>query len=104
MTCTAPSLATIRNGLQIFAGAVPIFRGSTLIGAIGISGDGIDQDDMMGFLGLFNAGVALGGAIGEAPNNIRTDTVSIQGGHLRFVNCPVAPFVDSQEQQPCEGK
>ncbi len=104
MSCTAPSLATIRNGLQIFAGAVPIFRGGTLIGAIGISGDGIDQDDMMAFLGLHNAGVALGGAIGNAPTGIRTDTVSIQGGNLRYVSCPVAPFLDSQEQQPCDGK
>jgi uncharacterized protein GlcG (DUF336 family) len=104
MMCTASSLSTIKNGLQIFAGAVPIFRGGTLIGAIGISGDGIDQDDMMAFLGLHDAGVALGGAIGNAPTGIRTDTVSIQGGNLRYVSCPVAPFLDSQEQQPCDGK
>jgi len=103
-TCTAPSLSTIRNGLQIFAGSVPIFRGGTIVGAIGTSGDGIDQDDMVSFLGLFNAGQALGGAIQNAPPGIRTDTVAIGGGNLRFVSCPVAPFNDSTEQTPCLGK
>jgi uncharacterized protein GlcG (DUF336 family) len=103
-SCTAASLSTIRNGLQIFAGSVPIFRGATLIGAIGVSGDGIDQDDLVSFLGLHNAGVALGGAIGNAPLGIRTDTVSIGGGQLRYVNCPVAPFLDSSDQTPCLGK
>ena len=43
------------NGLQIFAGGVPIFRGQTVVGAIGVSGDGIDQDDMVAFLGLDRA-------------------------------------------------
>jgi uncharacterized protein GlcG (DUF336 family) len=103
-TCTAASLSTIRNGLQIFAGSVPIFRGGTLVGAIGVSGDGIDQDDMVSFLGLFNAGQALGGAINLAPPGIRTDTIAVGGGNLRFVSCPVAPFNDSQEQTPCIGK
>ena len=44
-----------QNGLQIFAGGVPIFRGQTVVGAIGVSGDGIDQDDMVAFLGLDRA-------------------------------------------------
>ena len=35
--------------------AVPIYRGSQLVGAIGVSGDGIDQDDMISFLGLTTA-------------------------------------------------
>ncbi len=41
----------LANGMQIFSGAVPIYRGGTLVGAIGVSGDGIDQDDMISFLG-----------------------------------------------------
>jgi uncharacterized protein GlcG (DUF336 family) len=36
---------------------VPIYRGNTLVGAIGVSGDGIDQDDMISFLGLNAAGL-----------------------------------------------
>jgi len=103
-SCTTPSLSEIPNGVQIFAGSVPIYRGQTLIGGVGVSGDGIDQDDMVAFLGLHNAGLALGGTLGNAPSNLRADKVSVQGTQLRYVNCPVAPFRDSNEQSPCDGK
>ena len=48
-----------RNGVQIFPGGVPIYRGATLVGAIGVSGDGVDQDDMIAFLGVHDAGRAV---------------------------------------------
>src|SRR5690606_38401076 len=51
----------VQNGFQIFPGSVPIYRGNTLVGAIGVSGDGIDQDDMIGFLGVDRGGLAVGG-------------------------------------------
>jgi uncharacterized protein GlcG (DUF336 family) len=92
-----------RNGIQIFPGAVPIYRGNTLIGAVGVSGDGIDQDDMIAFLGLFNAGAALGG-IGHAPTGIRADQLVPLNSRLRYVQCPQAPFINSNEQNVCEGK
>ena len=97
--------ARIRNGIQIFPGSFPIYRGSTLIGAVGVSGDGIDQDDMVSFLGLANAGKALGNAIGNAAPAIRADTLVPQGEgtRLRYVNCPQAPFNDSTEQNVCAG-
>lgn len=102
----APGAAQSRlgNGLQIFAGGVPIYRGSQLVGAIGISGDGVDQDDMIAFLGLHNAGLRLAGAIANAPAAMRADTISRDGLFLRYVQCPQAPFVDSDEQRICEGK
>jgi uncharacterized protein GlcG (DUF336 family) len=103
-TCTEASLAELPNGIQIFPGSVPIYRGSQLIGGIGISGDGVDQDDMVAFLGLHNAGVALGGAINNAPNAIRADVVSIKSDNLRYINCPPSPFLDSTNQSVCEGK
>ena len=66
--CTGPGTdPRIANGIQIFPGSVPIYRGDTLVGGVGVSGDGVDQDDMVAFLGLHNAGVELGGAIGNAP-------------------------------------
>ena len=101
--CTG--LARARNGIQIFPGAFPIYRNAQLIGAIGISGDGIDQDDMVSFLGLANAGKILGNGVGNAPKNIRADTLSPrgEGTRLRYVNCPQAPFNDSTEQNVCEG-
>jgi uncharacterized protein GlcG (DUF336 family) len=91
------------NGLQIFPGSVPIFRGGTLVGGIGVSGDGVDQDDMVAFLGLFNAGQTLG-TIGNAPMGQRSDALTPQGTRLRYVQCPQAPFVNSDLENVCGGK
>jgi len=94
------------NGIQIFPGSVPVYRGNQLVGGIGVSGDGIDQDDMISFLGLHNAGQRVGG-IGNAPNDIRADrivvTVNGRQTRLRFINCPFAPFLDDPSQNVCEG-
>ena len=95
---------TVRSGIQIFPGSVPIYRGNQLVGGIGVSGDGIEQDDLISFLGLHNAGQALGGAIGNAPTSIRADRIRVNGIHLRYVQCPQKPFLDSDEQTVCEGK
>jgi uncharacterized protein GlcG (DUF336 family) len=94
----------LKNGIQIFPGAVPIYRGQTLIGALGISGDGIDQDDMIAFLGVHNAGVVLNQALGHAPAAIRSDQLVPAGARLRYVQCPQAPFLNSNQQNVCEGK
>jgi uncharacterized protein GlcG (DUF336 family) len=94
----------LRNGIQIFPGASPVYRGNVLVGALGISGDGIDQDDMISFLGTANASAKLGGSIGHAPANIRIDQTVPGGARLRYVQCPQAPFLDSNEQNVCEGK
>jgi uncharacterized protein GlcG (DUF336 family) len=98
------SVSRLPNGIQIFPGSVPIYRGSTLIGGIGVSGDGIDQDDMISFLGLHNAGLELGTGVGNAPRSIRADNLVVGGARLRYVNCPFLPFLDSNEQNVCAGK
>jgi uncharacterized protein GlcG (DUF336 family) len=102
-TASAQNLR-IANGLQIFAGGVPIYAGNTLVGGLGVSGDGIDQDDMIAFLGLHNAGVALGGSIGNAPASMRADMLDPQGVRLRYVQCPQAPFIGADTDNACEGK
>lgn len=91
------------NGIQIFPGSVPIFRNGTLVGGVGVSGDGVDQDDMVAFLGLNNAGVTLGGAIGNAPPARRADTLTPQGTRLRYVECPQSPFIGSTANNVCDG-
>jgi hypothetical protein len=62
---------------------------------------------MISFLGLYYAGQLLN-TIGEAPTAIRADqiVVHINGDNvrLRYVNCPVAPFLDTPDQHPCNGK
>ena len=97
----------VANGIQIFPGSVPIYRNGVLVGGIGVSGDGIDQDDMVSFLGLHNAGLRLNTGIGNAPKAIRADTIEVHTGgtttRLRYVNCPFAPFLDDPAQNVCEG-
>lgn len=96
-------LPLARNGIQIFPGGVPIYRGPTLIGAIGVSGDGVDQDDMIAFLGLHNATQALSTGLANAPVARRADQLSPLGVRLRYVQCPQSPFNDSSEQNACAG-
>jgi hypothetical protein len=97
------SIPALANGVQIFPGGVPVYRGATLVGAVGVSGDGVDQDDMIAFLGVSQATAAFP-AIGNAPAGIRADTLAPQGDRLRYVNCPQAPFLDSSIQDACSGK
>lgn len=104
----APGQNRLQNGIQIFPGSVPIYRGNTLVGGIGVSGDGIDQDDMISFLGAHNGGAKAGGGIGNAPMAIRSDNVivTLSDGktvRLRYVGCPFAPFLDTSQQNVCQG-
>ncbi len=80
--CPCTTIPELKNGLQIFAGSLPIYRGSTLIGAVGVSGDGIDQDD-------FIAGA--GANIFAPPDAIRSDTVFVRGVRLPFLKFPARP-------------
>jgi uncharacterized protein GlcG (DUF336 family) len=100
---TVAPIAALANGLQIFPGGVPIYRDHALVGAIGVSGDGVDQDDMVAFLGVDRAAATLGG-FSNAPADIRSDNLVPQGSRLRYVGCPQAPFLGSSEQHPCDGK
>lgn len=113
-TCTDTGVfgRALANGIQIFPGSVPLYRNGSLIGAIGVSGDGIDQDDLTAFYGASRAGLDYAGhtEVGDltlgfnAPSEIRSDTVTIPGTNtrLRYVNCPEAPFVESNDQNVCQ--
>lgn len=101
----------VKNGIQIFAGSVPLYRNGTLIGAIGVSGDGIDQDDMVAVYGASRQGLDYAGHAGvgdaslgfNAPPEIRSDHVDLPQDQLRlrYVNCPEGPFVGKNEQNVC---
>jgi uncharacterized protein GlcG (DUF336 family) len=94
----------LSNGLQIFPGGFPVYRNGKLVGGVGISGDGVDQDDMTAFLGIYNAGQQLKTGIGEAPFGIRASVLNAHGAGPHYVNCPYAPYVDSNSQNLCAGK
>ena len=58
------------GGLIEFPGGMPLYRNGELVGGIGVSGDGVEQDE----------NVAEAGAKGfEAPKSIRVDTVTNNG-------------------------
>ena len=103
--CTG--LSRLKNGLQIFPGGTPIYRTvggvAQLVGGIGVSGDGVDQDDMISFLGLSRAAAVLGSGVGLAPSAMRADRIALTGGNLRYVQCPQGPFNNSSEQNVCAG-
>jgi uncharacterized protein GlcG (DUF336 family) len=95
------AIAAVANGMQIFPGSVPIYRGRQLVGALGVSGDGVDQDDMVALLGVDESGVA---GIGNAPPDLRADRLLPQGSRLRYVGCPAAPYLDSNASGVCDGR
>ncbi len=81
--CTKAGVsARAPNGFQIFPGSVPLFRGNTHVGAIGVSGDGVDQDDII---------AAMGSAGFEAPGGIRSDTRTVLGVRLPYAVFPRNP-------------
>lgn len=101
------TITQVANGLQIFSGGFPIYRplaggGSELIGALGISGDGIQQDAQIAYLGIGGSsaiGVAGVPTVENAPAASRADTVSVEGQLLQFILCPFAPFITANEDQ-----
>ena len=79
-SCT--SIPGLANGIQIFAGSVPLYKNGVLVGAIGISGDGIDQDDL----------IAAAGANGFSPPvGVRSDQFFVRGVRLPFLKFPRSP-------------
>jgi uncharacterized protein GlcG (DUF336 family) len=102
----APGQNRLQNGMQIFPGGVPIYRGGRLVGGVGVSGDGIDQDDMISFLGLYNGGNRVQSLSHAAPA-MRADQLVVgptAPARLRYVSCPFAPFLDANDQNVCQGK
>ena len=78
--CTPPG--PIPNGIQIFSGSFPLYKNGVLAGGIGISGDGIDQDNIIAFMGS-------GGY--ESPVPIRSDRLVVRGTPLPFSVFPRHP-------------
>ena len=65
-----------QNGIVFFPGSAPLYRPFRgLIGGFGVSGDGVDQDDVVTAFGQF--GFNVGGAL-------RADQVKFQGIRLPY--------------------
>jgi uncharacterized protein GlcG (DUF336 family) len=73
---------TNKSGIVFFPGSAGLYRNGTLVGGLGVSGDGVDQDDY----------VTSGGTAGfEAPANIRADQIMDQGVRLPYFKFPRNP-------------
>ena len=70
------------NGITIFPGGFPLYRNGVLIGAIGVSGDGIEQDDIIS---------ATGSSVFPSPEPIRADRTQYRGARLPYAKFPRNP-------------
>lgn len=80
--CPCTTIPELPNGIQIFAGGLPVYKNGVLAGAIGISGDGIDQDDFVAAAGANNFAPAV---------EIRSDRVFVREVRLPFLKFPARP-------------
>ena len=71
-----------QNGIVFFAGSSPLYRNGTLVGGLGVSGDGIEQDD---YVTYFAAGPFL------PPQNIWADQLIVDGARLPMFKFPRHP-------------
>jgi uncharacterized protein GlcG (DUF336 family) len=82
--CTQGSQPSSPNqsGIVFFPGSAPLYKNGVLVGGLGVSGDGVDQDDY----------VTSGGAQGFlAPDNIRADQIIIDNVRLPYWKFPRNP-------------
>ena len=71
-----------KSGIVFFPGSAGLYRNGTLVGGLGVSGDGVDEDDY----------VTNGGTFGfEAPTSIRADQITDQGVRLPYFKFPRNP-------------
>jgi uncharacterized protein GlcG (DUF336 family) len=72
-----------QSGIVFFPGSAPLYRlGFVLVGGLGVSGDGVDQDDLVTAAGIRGY---------EAAPFLRADRISIRGVTLPYIKFPRAP-------------
>jgi uncharacterized protein GlcG (DUF336 family) len=71
-----------RSGIVFFPGSAGLYKNGVLVGGLGVSGDGVDEDDF-----VTNAGTAGF----EAPAAIRADQITINGVRLPYFKFPRNP-------------
>ncbi|MGA7615251.1 MAG: heme-binding protein [Thermoanaerobaculia bacterium] len=71
-----------QNGVVFFPGSIPLYRDGHLVGGLGVSGDGVEQDDY----------VSYHGAVGFHPAmSIWSDQHEIRGVRIPFLKFPRHP-------------
>jgi uncharacterized protein GlcG (DUF336 family) len=83
-----------QNGIVFFPGSAPLYRGGVLVGGLGVSGDGVDQDDFVTAAGTALETVTDPSDSGhgfEAPTAIRADQIVIDNVRLPYIKFPRNP-------------
>lgn len=78
---STPVNPNVPNGITIFPGGFPLYRNGVLIGAIGVSGDGIEQDDIV---------AASGARDFLAPEEARSDNMVYERARIPYAKFPRA--------------
>jgi heme-degrading protein len=78
-----------QSGIVWFAGSAPLYKEGRLVGGLGVSGDGVEQDDFVSF------GAAQGF---EPPDELRVDHSVIRTGAGDTVRLPYWKFPRNPEQ------
>ncbi|MCY3017380.1 MAG: heme-binding protein [Planctomycetota bacterium] len=80
--------AANQNGIVFFPGSTPLYVGRKLSGGFGVSGDGVDQDDVV------TSYAAAGSPQGNfnAPADLRADNYRVSGIRLPYVKYSRNPF------------
>jgi uncharacterized protein GlcG (DUF336 family) len=71
-----------QSGVVFFPGSLPLYRGATLVGGLGVSGDGVEQDDYVSFFGA--AGF-------QPPESTWANRIFVRGVRLPFLKFPRNP-------------
>ncbi len=82
---------------MFFPGALPLYRNGVLVGGLGVSGDGVDQDDFVTAGGtaemtLNDSSDPADSSHGfQAPTAIRADEIVIDNVRLPYIKFPRNP-------------
>jgi hypothetical protein len=78
-----------QNGITWFAGSAPLFKSGQLVGGIGVSGDGVEQNDL----------VTAAGAKGyEPPTELRVDQSVVRTSSGETIRLPYLKYPRNPEQ------
>ena len=85
------------SGIVFFPGSLPLYQNGALVGGLGVSGDGVDQDDFV-TAGAVDAACGSGGPCGipdfQAAPSIRADQVVIDNVRLPYQKFPRNPTIN----------
>jgi uncharacterized protein GlcG (DUF336 family) len=79
-----------QNGITWFPGSAPLYKGDRLVGGLGVSGDGVEQNDLV---------TAAGAAGFEPPQALRVDNSVIKTGEGDDVRLPYLKFPRNSRQK-----